>query len=143
MVKAVEELKKLSTKQLRSEEWSEEQGLVLFRGKVYVPKNIKLRLEIIKLHHDTPVAGHPGQWKTLELVTCNYWWPGIIMQVKNYVSGCDHCMKLPQNLERISPQTLLLASQKHKDMMHYLSHVAVIQNRHISFLHLQPLWPEV
>jgi len=42
VVKAVEELKKSSTKQLRSEEWSEEQGLVLFRGKVYVPKNIKL-----------------------------------------------------------------------------------------------------
>jgi len=60
VVKAVEELKKSSTKQLRSEEWSKEQGLVLFRGKVYVPKNIKLRLEIIKLHHDTPVAGHPG-----------------------------------------------------------------------------------
>jgi len=94
VVKAVEELKKSSTKQLQSEEWSEEQGLVLFRGKVYVPKNIKLQLEIIKLHHDTPVAGHPGQWKTLELVTRNYWWPGITMQVKNYVSGCDRCQRM-------------------------------------------------
>jgi len=62
---------------------------MLFRGKVYVLKDIKLRLEIIKLHHNTLVAGHPGQWKTLELVTQNYWWPGITMQVKNYVSGCD------------------------------------------------------
>ena len=42
VVKAVEELKKSSTKQLQSEEWSEEQGLVLFRGKVYIPKDIKL-----------------------------------------------------------------------------------------------------
>jgi len=91
VVKAVKELKKSSTRQLRSEEWSEEQGIMLFRGKVYVLKDIKLQLEIIKLHHDTPVAGHPGQWKTLELVTRNYWWPGIIMQVKNYVSGCDRC----------------------------------------------------
>jgi len=91
VVKAVKELKKSSTRQLRSEEWSKEQGLMLFRGKVYVLKDIKLWLEIIKLHHDTPVAGHPGQWKTLELVTRNYWWPGITMQVKNYVSGCDRC----------------------------------------------------
>ena len=91
MVKAVEELKRSSTKHLRSEEWSEEQGLVLFRGKVYVPKDIKLRLEIIKLHHDLPAAGHPGQWKTLELVSRNYWWPGITAQVKSYVSGCDKC----------------------------------------------------
>jgi len=69
VVKAVEELKKSSIRQLQSEEWSEEQRLMLFRGKVYVPKDIKLRLEIIKLHHDTPVAGQPGQWKTLELIT--------------------------------------------------------------------------
>ena len=38
VVKAVEELKRLPTKRLRSEEWSKEQGLILFRGKVYVPK---------------------------------------------------------------------------------------------------------
>jgi len=42
VIKAVEELKKSSTRQLRSEEWSEEQRLMLFRGKVYVPKDIKL-----------------------------------------------------------------------------------------------------
>ena len=70
----MEELKKSSTKHLRSDEWSEEQGLILYRGKVYVLKDHKLRIEIVKLHHNTPTAGHPGQWKTLELVTCNYWW---------------------------------------------------------------------
>ena len=42
VVKAVEELKKSSTKHLRSDEWSEEQGLILYRGKVYVPKDHKL-----------------------------------------------------------------------------------------------------
>jgi len=94
IVKAVEELKKLSIRQLQSEEWSEEQGLILFRGKVYILKDIKLRLEIIKLHHNTPVAEHPGQWKTRELVIHNYWWPGITMQVKNYVSGCDQYQQI-------------------------------------------------
>jgi hypothetical protein len=43
VVKAVEELKRSPTKQLQSEEWSEEQELVLFRGKVYVPKDIQLQ----------------------------------------------------------------------------------------------------
>ena len=94
VVKAVEELKKSSTKQLRSEEWTEEQGLILFRGKVYVPKDNKLWLEIIKLHHDTPSAGHPGQWKTLKLVTHNYWWPSVTKQVKDYISGCDRCQRM-------------------------------------------------
>jgi len=43
------------------------------RGKVYVPKYNKLRAEIIRLHHDMPVGGHRGQWKTVELVTRNFW----------------------------------------------------------------------
>jgi len=30
-------------------------------GKVYVPKNKKLRVEVIQLHHDMPVGGHGGQ----------------------------------------------------------------------------------
>jgi len=30
-------------------------------GKVYIPKDDKLRVEIIRLHHDTPVGGHRGQ----------------------------------------------------------------------------------
>ena len=59
VIKAVKELKKSPTQHLRSEEWSEEQGLILFRGKVYIPKDIRLRLEIIKLHHDSLTAGHP------------------------------------------------------------------------------------
>jgi len=28
--------------------------------KVYVPKDDKLQAEIIRLYHDTPVAGHGG-----------------------------------------------------------------------------------
>jgi len=28
--------------------------------KVYIPKDDKLRAEIIRLHHDTPVGGHGG-----------------------------------------------------------------------------------
>ncbi len=29
--------------------------------RVYVPKDEKLRVEIIWLHHDTPIVGHGGQ----------------------------------------------------------------------------------
>jgi len=46
---------------------------VLKEGRVYVPKDKKLRVEIIQLHHDMPITGHGEQWKTVELVTRNYW----------------------------------------------------------------------
>jgi len=50
--------------------------------KVYVPKNEKLRAEIIRLHHNMPVREHGRQWKTVELVTRNFWWPGITKERK-------------------------------------------------------------
>ena len=40
--------------------------------KVYVPKDEKLRTEIIRLHHDMPIGGHGGQWKMVELVARDY-----------------------------------------------------------------------
>ena len=61
VVKAVEEIKRAGVKMLRDEEWREVDGVMYKERKVYVPKNDKLRAEIIRLHHDTPVGGHGGQ----------------------------------------------------------------------------------
>ena len=72
VIKVVEEMKKAGVKMLRDEEWQIEEGLVLKEGKVDVPKDEKSRVEIIGLHHNTLIAGHGGQWKTVELVTRNY-----------------------------------------------------------------------
>ena len=47
VIKTVEEIKKMGVKVLRNKEWQIEEGLVLKEGKVYVPKNENLRLEII------------------------------------------------------------------------------------------------
>ena len=61
VIKVVEEMKKAGVKTLRDKKWQIEEGLVLKEGKVYVPKDEKLRVEIIQLHHDTPIAGYGGQ----------------------------------------------------------------------------------
>jgi len=82
VVKAVEEMKQAGVKVLRDKEWREHEGLMLKEGKVYVPKNEKLRAEVIRLHHDIPVGGHGGQWKMTELVTRNFWWLGVSREVK-------------------------------------------------------------
>ena len=56
VVEAVEEMKKAGVKMLRNEEWRETDGIMYKEGKVYVPKDNKLRAEIIWLHHDMPVG---------------------------------------------------------------------------------------
>jgi len=60
VIKVVEEMKKAGVKMLRNEEWQVEEELVLKEGIVYVPKDEKLRVEIIRLHHDIPIAGYKG-----------------------------------------------------------------------------------
>jgi len=89
VIKVVEEMKCADVKVLRDEEWREEDGVMLRDGKVYIPKDERLRAEVIWLHYDTPVGGNGGQWKTAELVTRNFWWPGVTKEVKKYVEGCD------------------------------------------------------
>ena len=69
VVKAVEEIKQAGVKVLRDKEWREHKGLMLKEGKVYMPKDEKLRAEIVRLHHNMPMGGHGGQWKMTELVT--------------------------------------------------------------------------
>jgi len=61
IVKAVEEMKRAGVKMLRDEEWREVDDVMYKEEKVYVPKDDKLRAEIIRLHHDTPVGEHGGQ----------------------------------------------------------------------------------
>jgi len=87
VVRIVEEMKKAGVKELRGEEWKVEGELVIKEGKIYVPKDEESRAEIIWLHHDVPAVEHGGRWKTVELVTRNYWWPGVTRDVGDMWKG--------------------------------------------------------
>jgi len=68
--------------------------------KVYVPKDDKLRAEIIRLHYDILVEGHGEQWKMVELVTRNFWWPGVTKKVKQYLEEYDSCQRNKNHTEQ-------------------------------------------
>ena len=92
VVKAVEELWKGHSKSVHMAEWSEQDGLLHFQGKIYVLGSPELQCQIMSQHHDTRVAGHTGWWKTLELVAHNYWWPQMSHYIGQYVKTCDLCL---------------------------------------------------
>lgn len=85
---------------LKNPNWKEHpDGLLTHRERIYVPPDEELRADIIKAHHDTPIAGHPGRYKTQELITRTYWWPGIRRDVTRYVEGCQACQRVKYHRE--------------------------------------------
>jgi transposase InsO family protein len=92
VAKAARELRKDKSRgTVKSAEWSESDGLLMFCGKIYVPNDRDLRRRIVEQHHDTRIAGHAGCFKTLELIAYNYWWPQMSRYIGIYVKTCDLC----------------------------------------------------
>ena len=53
VAKAVRELRKSPSRSIRSEEWSERDGLLYYRGRIYIPPTSNLCRQIVSLCHDT------------------------------------------------------------------------------------------
>jgi hypothetical protein len=88
------------------QDWSIDGKLVSYKGRYYVPINQELRKEIVKEHHDSPIFGHPGWRKTLELTQRTYWWPGMTQFIKKYVEGCAICQQTKPITNPTSPPTI-------------------------------------
>ena len=70
-----------------------EGGLLYYKKRLYIPDNNELRLEVAIDSHDSRVAGHFGQEKTLELMTRNFYWPELDKWINEYVRSCDICQR--------------------------------------------------
>jgi len=93
VAKAARELQQASSKTVHSTEWLEDEGVLQFRGKIYVSQNANLWRRVVLLCHDAKVAGYPKCWKTLELVSRDYWWPQMSRYIRQYVSTYNLCLR--------------------------------------------------
>ena len=65
--------------------------LLLVNDKIAIPEDDLLRTNVVKMHHDGPVAEHPGRTGTFANVSQHYWWPRMTDSVKLYVRSCLAC----------------------------------------------------
>ena len=66
---------------------------------MYIPKDESLQTKIAQGCHDSLVAGHFGQEKTIEIVTRDFYWKGLADWITDYVRSCDQCQhsKFPRH----------------------------------------------
>ncbi|MBW0545656.1 hypothetical protein O181_085371 [Austropuccinia psidii MF-1] len=65
--------------------------LLLFNDQMVVPNDPTIQLSILQKRHDSPLAGHPGQEKTLKLAKRDFHWPCMTQFIKDYVSSFQQC----------------------------------------------------
>ena len=84
-------------------DWQVENGLVFYKGRYYVPEDQDLRRDLVQLYHNTIAAGHPGKNATFALLQKDYWWPGMRIFVKRYVTRCIPCQQMKPNTHSTQP----------------------------------------
>ncbi|CEL52823.1 hypothetical protein RSOLAG1IB_11168 [Rhizoctonia solani AG-1 IB] len=75
-----------------------EAGLLFYQGKILVPDVSTLCKDLLQIFHNSPLSGHPGWQRTLELLSRTYYWLGIRADVYIHVDSCKTCqhIKLPK-----------------------------------------------
>jgi len=68
-----------------------EGGLVYRKNLLWIPNG--LIQQIMESEHDTKVAGHMGQDKTIELIRRNFWWPKMNERIIDFVKSCPKCQQ--------------------------------------------------
>ncbi|MBW0583409.1 hypothetical protein O181_123124 [Austropuccinia psidii MF-1] len=67
--------------------------ILLFKDRVVVPNDPTIKLNILQKQFDSPLAGHPGQEKTLKLIKRDFHWSSMTQFIKDYVSSCQQCSR--------------------------------------------------
>jgi hypothetical protein len=72
----------------------EDDGLLLYKDKVYIPNVQELKLAILKEMHNVTYAGHLGYQKTVAAVKSHYFWPGLKREIAEHITKCMECQKV-------------------------------------------------
>ncbi len=65
------------------------QEMIEYNESLYVSKDLSVREELLKRHHDDLLAKHFDADKISELLNHKYYWKSMIKNVKEYIDTCD------------------------------------------------------
>lgn len=70
-----------------------EEGLIRYKGRLWIGNNSALQTKLISAMHSSAVGGHSGVRATYQRVRKQYYWPGIKKQVEDWVRQCQLCQQ--------------------------------------------------
>ena len=71
-----------------------------YQDRLVIPDHDELKLKLLRYIHDSPVGGHHGRAKTLELLQRQYYWPLMHETVRRYVASCHICSRMKPSREK-------------------------------------------
>jgi hypothetical protein len=87
----VQEIKR-NIKEEKSPDFSEDdEGVLWYKGRIYVPNIKKLKDKILREAHESSYSIHPGGNKMYHDLKATYWWYGMKRDVAEYIAHCDTC----------------------------------------------------
>ena len=96
---AMKVTQRLATKESNSalnidlRDWTQRGELLYKRYVLYIPEVEALRMEILKKHHDDPLAGQLATKKTYNTLRNKYLWPNMYKEVDAYCTSCLICQR--------------------------------------------------
>ncbi|WVZ52217.1 hypothetical protein U9M48_003299 [Paspalum notatum var. saurae] len=69
----------------------DDQGVLWFKGRLVVPRDMELRKKILDEAHTSMFTIHPGSNKMYQDLKQKFWWTRMKREIAKYVSECDVC----------------------------------------------------
>jgi hypothetical protein len=93
-------------------------GVLWFNERIVVPKDHKLRKQILDEAHLSKFSMHPGSTKMYQDLKQNFWWTRMKREIAKYVSECDICQRVKASHLRTAAilQPLPIPSWKWEDI---------------------------
>ena len=64
-----------------------------------MPDYDSLKAALLKCYHDHPIAGHMGRNATIERLSQDYYWRGMVSYVEKWSTRCPRCRRVKSNRE--------------------------------------------
>ena len=83
----------LSDSSSRQPLYSVQNGLIFSGNQLLIPDDDGIKTALLKEAHDSPIAGHVGITKTVDLLSRSFFWPRLQTDVRDYVLSCRSCQE--------------------------------------------------